>query len=150
MGDSSKGGIGIGTILFWIFLFYMFFGGDDEEKKVEISAGHQDMQVTQTEESFAEKIEHSVKKAEQKINEGFTKLEEGLENSGAKLEQGVKKLEAGIKKFDNKITGGVDDKEPKTEERGMTEKSSKPQEAEDKEEESITKDERTAGELEKL
>jgi len=147
MGDSGTG-IKFGTLVFWVFIFYLFFGGDDdEEKKIKVSDSQETARI---EESIPERIENGIKKAEQKINEGFSKLEKGLENSGEKLEEGVKKFEEGVKNLEKKLSGGVDGKESETEERGMTEESTEPQEAEVKEETSITKDEGTSGELEKL
>lgn len=62
MSKTSSGGIGIGTIIFWIFIGYLIFGGDDNNDKKEV-----DIKVNDT--NIIEDVQKTVSKVRKELTE---------------------------------------------------------------------------------
>jgi hypothetical protein len=76
MSDSSSGGIGIGTIIFCIIIYNVFFGDDDKNKDVkEIDVKTQDEYVSdETKKEIKENIKNVVTSAKKAFEEAEDKL----------------------------------------------------------------------------
>jgi len=107
MSKSSKGGLGIGGIIFWIFIGYLIFGGDDKDSKqvdVEVkndtviteelkkSVGNIKDNVKDIIEVTKDAIEEKTKKSGKQISDKDEKIEQAKEEKKVEEEKETPKI----------------------------------------------------------
>jgi hypothetical protein len=80
--SKERSGIGIGGLIFWGWLLYMFFGGDSDKKETKVEKPKSESTITvQTKEaieSIKKETKEAIEIAKKDLNESFDDIKEEL------------------------------------------------------------------------